>query len=103
MSVTTKEKLTLASKVIGAANIGIFASERLIDEAHVGIQALQAKGECFAPKAVEVLAALRQHALPAQPMCKRALAEIAETLRPLQRQARDAEQPGPAGIRPQGG
>lgn len=103
MSTTTRDKLTLASRIIGAANIGILASDRLIDEAHVEILAMQAKGECFAPKAVEVLAALRQHAMPAQLMCRSALAEISATLRPLQRQAREAEKSVPPNMRPKGG
>lgn len=84
-----RDALVLTQKVIGLANMGLMASERIVDEATSNMEQLQSAGECIAPDAIQALNALKMRALPGQTICSAAREQISVVLKPLQIQARE--------------
>lgn len=88
MQLTKKDALILTQKVIGLADMGLMASDRLVEEARANMQALEQAGECIAPEASKALDALKMRALPGQAMCKTAKAQVHKYLGPILAEAR---------------
>lgn len=88
VALSKKDTLVLAHKVIGTADMGFMASERIAREALTGVEALHKQGQCVAPDAIEVLRALQMRALPGQQACRRAIEQIGQSLRPIQLEER---------------
>jgi hypothetical protein len=88
MQLNKKEALVLAQKVIGLANMGLLASDRIVDEARSNMQALEQAGECIAPEAAKALNALKMRALPGQALCHKAKDQLNDFLAPILAEAR---------------
>lgn len=88
MQMSKKDALVLTQKVIGLANMGLLASDRIVIEARSNMQALEQTGQCIAPEALKALDALKMRALPGQALCKTAKDQISEYLAPIQAQDR---------------
>jgi hypothetical protein len=88
VALSKKDALVLAHKVIGTADMGFMASERISRQALVEIESLHKLGQCVAPDAIAVLRTLQMRALPGQQACRRAIEQIGQTLRPIQMEER---------------
>lgn len=83
MQLSKKEALVLTQKVIGLANMGLMASDRIVGEARDNMRVLEQTGQCIAPEAVKALDALKMRALPGQALCKQAKDQVHEYLGPI--------------------
>ena len=79
-----QQRLTLAQKVLGVANMGLMPSMRLTREARLGLEEARQAGECMAPQAIEVLMAIENvGAVPGQKLCTQAMEQVGAVLRPI--------------------
>lgn len=88
MQLSKKDALVLTQKVIGLANMGLMASDRIVEEARSNMRVLEQTGQCIAPEAAKALDALKMRALPGQALCKQAKDQVHQHLAPIQAEDR---------------